>query len=95
MSSADIFKSHNRGLDACEQLYTELWSNIAESQKQTLVFHVFAGHAVLQDGMQALLINQSDDHKSFYERFAAEKYVKRTAEKCANAYNVAVFSCCR
>ena len=44
----------------------------AKPKVNYLVFLLFAGHGILKDGMQTLVLNEFDD-KSFYNLFKAEE----------------------
>ena len=73
----------------------ELRKQTKAENKNTLLIHIFAGHGVLSDGMQTLLVNEFDKRKKFYKQFPAERLVRFLAEKCPNTYNIAIFACCR
>ncbi len=59
------------------------------------VIFFFAGHGVLYDGMQALLLNEFNERQPFYNMYMAEKEIRRIAEANENSYVIAMFACCR
>ena len=60
-----------------------------------LVIFLFAGHGLLKDGQQVLVVNEFDQKTSFYKFFMAENTLRNLAEVCPNAYLVGIFACCR
>ena len=59
-----------------EEIKTLLVNGADEKPKVNfLVFLLFAGHGILKDGMQTLVLNEFDD-KSFYNLFKAEHEVR-------------------
>ena len=61
-----------------------------------VVFLLFAGHGILKDGMQHLVLNEFDEQTGFYKLFNAEDYVRRLSTAfCLNSYFICLFACCR
>ena len=60
-----------------------------------LVIWIFAGHGIVKDGMQNMLLNQFDSESKFYKMLAAESMVRDMANRYSNAYMLAIFSSCR
>ena len=56
---------------------------------------LFAGHGMIQDGRQILLVNEFDQGKSFYKTIGAEENIRNLAQNFSNAYLVVIFACCR
>ena len=65
-----------------------------EDAKNILYVHVFAGHGVLFDGEQCLLVNEYDKRTKFYVKFKAETKIREMAEY-DNTYHITLFACCR
>ena len=63
--------------------------------KKYLVISLFAGHGMIKDGMQSLLINEYNELTGFYNMFEAEKWMRDIAERLTNVYVVSFFACCR
>ena len=61
-----------------------------------LVFCLFAGHGILKDGEQHLVLNELDKKQGFYKLLNAESYIRRFSEACnTNSYFIGIFACCR
>ena len=60
-----------------------------------LIIWIFAGHGIVKDGMQSMLLNQFDSETKFYKMLAAEGMVRDLANRYPNAYMLAIFSSCR
>ena len=76
----------------CDETYTAFMEKLQKnSDQRTLIFHVFSGHGALKNRNQSMLINKFDPTTQFYERFEAEKWIKRIAQECPNTYNIGVF----
>ena len=60
-----------------------------------LVICLFAGHGILKDGQQQILINEYDKKSGFYKLFMAEERLRAYARVYSNCYSVGVFACCR
>ena len=59
------------------------------------IIWLFAGHGLLADGGQAIVLNEFDPKKKFYKLFAAEKNIRTIADAYPNTYHVCIFACCR
>ena len=44
----------------------------AKPRKDYLIFYLFAGHGILRDGMQTLVLNEFDPQDKFYKTLQAE-----------------------
>ena len=61
-----------------------------------VVFLLFAGHGILKDGMQTLVINEYDNLTAFYKLFPAEEAVRKLSYSLnMNSYFICSFACCR
>ena len=60
-----------------------------------LIMCLFAGHGMINDGRQVLLINEFDKSKTFYKTIGAEENIRMAAQNFQNAYYVVIFACCR
>ena len=59
-----------------------------------LIITLYAGHGMLKDGMQSLLMNEFDNLKGFYKMIYAEKIARDWASH-PNTYVIVFFACCR
>ena len=88
----DIVEIQNATEKVCSDTYSQFSEKLQKSSgKRILVFHVFSGHGVLKDRNQSMLINRFDPQSRFYERFEAEKWIKKIAQECPNTYNIGIF----
>ena len=55
----------------------------------------FAGHGVLFEGSQAILLNEFDKRSGFYKMKKVEAKLRSLAETFPNSYVVGIFACCR
>ena len=61
-----------------------------------VVILLFAGHGILKDGMQALVLNEYDNKTGFYKLFKAEDTVRKLSYVFnLNSYFICSFACCR
>ena len=61
-----------------------------------IVILLFAGHGILKDGMQTLVLNEYDSKTGFYKLFKAEDTVRKlSAVFNLNSYFICSFACCR
>ena len=82
------------------QTFDALSKKLREGNKKIpmekyLIVFLFAGHGILKDGMQALLINEYDSKNRFYGLLKAEGKLRLWAEIYPNAYIIGIFACCR
>ena len=56
-----------------------------------LVLFLFAGHNVIVDGMQALLLNEFDHSRRCHKILHAEAIVREFSEKFMNSYIITIF----
>ena len=54
-----------------------------------------AGHGIMYEGGQALVINEFDPKREFYKLLKIEAWIRVTAKHYANTYFVGIFACCR
>ena len=60
-----------------------------------LLVCLFAGHGILKDGMQSMLLNEYDENTGFYRLLCAEAKLRLWSEIYPNAYILGIFACCR
>ena len=60
-----------------------------------LLIFFFAGHGVLFEGSQAILLNEFDKRCGFYKMKKVEAKLRSLAETFPNSYVVGIFACCR
>ena len=56
---------------------------------------LYAGHGMIRDGSQNLLLNQFDKARGFYKFAVIEKDIRTTSAKYKNSYIVGIVACCR
>ena len=64
-------------------------------QVNYLVIYLFAGHGILRDGMQSVLLNEYMKKDQFYRMFRAEAIIRMQASQYPNSYIIGIFACCR
>ena len=73
--------------------YDHLRDRLKNSNQNTLIVHVFAGHSSITDDYRTLLTNEFDSESKHYRQFQAEMRIQDLARNCPNVYNLAVFAC--
>ena len=63
--------------------------------RRLMVFHFFAGHGMMKNGSQCVLLNEFDKEENFYKTFSPEAAIRSNARYRSNTYHVAVFASCR
>ena len=66
-----------------------------QPDKKFLSVLFLAGHGMLKEGMQWLLLNQFDKNIGFYKMYATESEIRKWSKMLMNCYFVALFACCR
>ena len=56
---------------------------------------VFAGHGILKNGTQTLVLNEYDTDGEFYKLLDAEHKMRLLSDMYSNSYIIAIFACCR
>lgn len=71
--------------------------NMFEKNPETKHFGLFlyAGHGMIRDGTQYILLNQLDKKAGFYVMHSVELKIRALSKTCLNSYIVAIFACCR
>ena len=64
-------------------------------EKKYFSIFFIAGHGMLRDGTQWLLLNKLDENQGFYKMYATETEIRKWSRMNMNCYFVAVFACCR
>lgn len=61
-----------------------------------LIIYVVAGHGMMQNGRQAILINELDPRGKFYKKWSLELNIRDLAKNHPdNTYQIVFFGCCR
>ena len=60
-----------------------------------LTIFLFAGHGIMKDGMQCLVLNEFDTQTNFYKLLPVEDKIRLYGTVFPNSYNIAIFACCR
>ena len=63
--------------------------------KKHSIIVVTAGHGMIFNGSQALLLNQFEKSTQFYKMWAVEISVRDIARAFPNSHIIAIFACCR
>ena len=66
-----------------------------EPDKNFCVFMLTAGHGLLMEGGQALVINEYNVKTRFYKLLRIENWIRTMAKQYRNTYFIGVFACCR
>ena len=64
-------------------------------EKKFLVVYVLAGHGMINNGKQILLLNEYSANLRFYKHWAIEEHIRNIAKNFENSYQIAFFACCR
>ena len=82
--------------DVCKKIETRLKAGkLMEPMENYLVIFLFAGHGILHDGMQSVLVNEYFSRTKFYKMFRAEAIIRGYAGSYPNSYIIGIFACCR
>ena len=76
-------------------IFTKLMEGNRVDKTNYLLIFFFAGHGVLLEGSQAILVNEFDKRSGFYKMKKVELKLRTLAESFPNAYVVGIFACCR
>ena len=60
-----------------------------------VIISVFAGHGILKNGTQTLVLNEFDETTQFYKLLDAEHKMRLLSDMYCNSYIIAIFACCR
>ena len=68
-----------------------------KEQSDTKHFGLFmyAGHGMIKNGSQYILLNQYDEKNGFYYMHPVETQIRTLSKNFLNCYIVAIFACCR
>ena len=66
-----------------------------QPEEQFLVILLFAGHGILKQGVQNIVLNEFNPKDGFYKMHAIEGVVRAWANMLQNAYFITIFACCR
>ena len=67
----------------------------ASKKVNYLVIVFIAGHGVLKDGGQIILLNEFDRLNGYYKTYKIEVQLRWLAKNFPNSYIVGIFACCR
>ena len=56
---------------------------------------LFAGHGMINNGVQCFVLNQFSRLDQWYKLIAVEIDIRSLSKQCKNSYQVSVFACCR
>ena len=82
------------------KIYMDITMQLAEAAESNpprniLVVSVFAGHGILKNGTQTLVLNEYDQESEFYKLLEAEHKMRLLSDMYSNSYIIAIFACCR
>ena len=81
---------------AFKKIYAKLKAGYnAPKRVNYLVIVFIAGHGVLKDGGQIILLNEFDKFKGYYKDHKTENQLRWLAKNFPNSYIVGIFACCR
>ena len=87
-------------LEEAHSVMRTIAKRIKDGKKETparnfVIICLFAGHGILMDGFQVLLVNEYNSATMYYKMFTAEKIIRHYASKYSNSYWISIFACCR
>ena len=88
----------NRSINSKEatQFILNLFKMLKAAPKKKFFGIMFlAGHGMIHEGSQRILLNQYDNKREFYKLFQIEKEIRNITMRFKNSYIVAVAACCR
>ena len=65
------------------------------SMRNTLVIVYIAGHSIMKDWKQCVILNEKNPVDQFYKTFEIERTLRSFAYAQRNVYVVGLFACCR
>ena len=80
------------------RVYYEIAKLLQEGKQNKinyLTIFLFAGHGIMKNGTQCLVLNEFDENTKFYKLLPAEDKIRLFGMSFQNSYNIAVFACCR
>ena len=60
-----------------------------------VIFAILAGHGMVDQGSQVVILNEFSQVRNFYRLWIAEADFRSIANKFSNSYVVCCFACCR
>ena len=82
-----------------DKVYHNDIANLLQEGKKNkinyLTIFLFAGHGIIKDGMQCLVLNEYDPQTKFYKLLRVEEKIRLYGAAFQNSYNIAIFACCR
>ena len=67
----------------------------AEPEMNFLIIQILAGHGMIDQGREILLLNEFDEDCKFYKFRHFEQTIRDRARTFTNSYQIAIFACCR
>ena len=95
---------YNLKNDPSEEEFLEVYGSIvhmlekakkARPMENIVIIFLFAGHGILKDGCQTLVLNEFDPNTKFYKLLTVEDKIRTLSNTYPNIYNIAIFACCR
>ena len=88
--------NENATLKKIIEVMTSIRMRMKENpDKNFLVIYVLAGHGMICDGKQVVLLNEYSSFSGFYKFWGIESDVRDIAHNFANSYQICLFACCR
>ena len=83
-------------LKECNDMSTNL-NRLFKSKPDQIILALscYAGHGMIQDGRQIILVNELAPNKGFYKIVGVEENMRKSAIFNSNAYIVVIYACCR
>ena len=82
------------------KVFKEVFSRLkagknASPKVNYLVIVFIAGHGILKDGGQLILLNEFNKLAGYYKTYKIEDELRWMSKKFPNSYIVGIFACCR
>ena len=79
-----------------EQLTKDLLRKLRKTPDKTQFGITFtAGHGMIKDGLQNILLNEFDKLSEFYKLYPIEAKVRMITSMAKNGYLIVIVACCR
>ena len=92
----DIYRLNDPTMKEFEGTLKKITRRIkGQPEEQFLVILLFAGHGILKQGVQNIVLNEFDPKEGFYKMNPIEGVVRAMANMLQNAYFITIFACCR
>ena len=92
----DIYRINEPTMKEFQNTLNKITKRIkSQPEEQFLVILLFAGHGILKQGVQNIVLNEFNPKDGFYKMHAIEGVIRAWANMLQNAYFITIFACCR